>query len=362
MEMRMIETNKMKRLPLIEEASRIDEKSISTRLLIISEGFESRSLSWITAQPKNSSLFNEAWVCKYEPSKKSKYQDMIQEVSCRTNNVHTIEFNRFSPTIFEQKLNNHISQIDRFDEIIIDITVMSKILIMILLCSLNRYNKKLTIIYSEPITWSPSLEKYNEEVSKRNICDNDSILTYFGLSSVGVYDIVKTPKLSSIVMQNSPSILIAFLSFNEQLLTVLLNNTNPESIFLINTINERETWREEATIDIHKNIINTSPLYESIQNYKLTDYIGVFEKIAKIYQENNYSNRIIISPTGCKLHAVACALMKNCCSDIHVEYPIPNSYIFEGYSSDEIYKIHQIVFNSYMDDMISIAEEYHLNG
>ncbi|MFA7076536.1 MAG: hypothetical protein WC152_07735 [Candidatus Izemoplasmatales bacterium] len=352
----------MRRLPTIEEAGRIDENDTSKRLLIISEGFELRSLSWITSQPKSNNLFNDTWVCKYEPSKISRYEEMIKEVSCRSKNVCTIKFDRFCPTFFEQEFNDRITQIDHFDEIIIDITVMSKILIMILLCSLKKYNKKLTIIYSEPNTWSPSLERYTEEISKRTSADTGNNFAYFGLSSVGVYDIVKTPRLSSIIMQNSPSILIAFLSFNEQLITVLLNNTNPESIFLINTINERETWREKATIDIHKNIIKTSPLYEDVQNYKLTDYIGVFEKIAKIYEKNYYSNRIIISPTGCKLHAVACALMKNCCPDIHVEYPIPTSYIFEGYSSDEIYKIHQIVFNSYMDDMASIAEEYHLNG
>lgn len=110
-------------------------QSLSTekkRVLIIAEGFETRSLSWIKSQP-NRKLFEQAVICKYSLSKKNRFEDMIQAVTMRTNSTPiVIDYNRFDPTVFEQKFAKQISVLPKNEyEVAIDISAMSKMLIMI---------------------------------------------------------------------------------------------------------------------------------------------------------------------------------------------------------------------------------------
>ena len=138
-------------------------QSLSTekkRVLIIAEGFETRSLSWIKSQP-NMKVFEHTIICKYSPSKKNRFEEMIQEVTMRTNNPPTvIDYNRFDPTVFEQKLAKQISVLltDEY-EVAIDISAMSKMLIMIIINLLRDNNNDLRIVYTEPKTRKPSEEE-----------------------------------------------------------------------------------------------------------------------------------------------------------------------------------------------------------
>ncbi len=62
------------------------------------------------------------------------------------------------------------------------------------------------------------------------------------------------------------------------------------------------------------------------------------------------------------MQAVACALIKNCCEDIHIEYPTPESFYIEGYSSSKIKQIHQLIFDKYATNIQNISNMYSLNG
>lgn len=345
-------------LPQIQKAP--DTYADSTKkLFIVAEGFEKRALHWI-AKKENNTHFEKAIICRYSPSKVSRFEEMVASVKKHTINEPIIlDYNRFEPTIFEHKFKSFVSELLDFDEIIIDISVMSKLLIMIILCSLKNYNGKLTILYSEPSYWGPSEKKYKDTLAQRTYG------TCIGLSSVGVGNVVRTPSLSSIVMQDCPILLVTFLSFNEQLINVLINEISPTQIYLINHQCDQARWREKAMYDIHKELIEDNFNKESEKNvfsFNLKDYISVFEKLATIYNENCYNYRIVISPTGCKTHTVACALIKLCCSDIHIEYPTPESYLFDDYSSDKVSEVYEIVFENYFQIVNGLKKEYSLDG
>ena len=345
-------------LPIIKSASPSFESS-TKKLLIIAEGFEKRSLKWISNR-NNKTMFYEAIICKYSPSKKSRFDEMIQIVN--QHSIHppkVLEYNRFEPTIFEHKFREYIDSMSEIQEIIIDISVMSKLLIMIILCSLGKFEKKVTLIYSEPMNWGPTEKKYHEIISNRKFG------TCIGLSSVGVGTVVRTPLLSSIIMQNSPIYLIAFLSFNEQLINVLINEISPTKLQVINHKCSRIKWREGAMLSIHKELIEENKDNESpslVKSFELTDYESVFDELASIYRKNCYNYRIVVSPTGCKIHAVSCALFKLCCPDVHVEYPTPESYLFDEYSSEKVSKVHEIVFDNLASLIVCLKKEYNLNG
>lgn len=342
-------------LPAVKEYEEMS--SLERKLLIVAEGFETRSLSWLKALDDDV-MFENVIICQYEPSKQSRYDEVLQAVKKHTNSKPTIlKYNRFEPTVFETELRRIFLSANSYDDIYVDISVMSKLLIMITINELKGYTKNLHIIYSEPAKWGPSKQQYDEAMSARK---NGSAIC---LSSVGVGDVVRTPALSSVVMQKHPVVLIAGLSFNEQIVNILVNDINPEKIFLINQGCKRDIWREDAIKEIHRGIFDEYNHQKDImRKYLLTEYDRVFEFLVEIYKKYWLTNRIIISPTGFKMHAVSFALIKICCPDIHIEYPTPDSYLFDGYSSDEIECIHELKFESFADYLKDLYEYYKLDG
>lgn len=329
------------------------------RILIIAEGFEPRSLTWIKRQPEEQ-LFKHAVICRYAPAKRNRFDEMNQEVAKRTDTSPiVIEYNRFDPTVFEQDFAKQIAALLTSQyEIVMDISAMSKMLIMIVINVLRDTNNDLRIIYTEPKTWKPSEDEYHAAVE--NIKKYGSRIA---LSSIGVFDITRTPRLASVIMQNAPTLLVAFTSSNEQALSALFNEVVPSSALLINAKSDREAWRKEAAIQINQRVLNDFRIYETeIDSFELLDYISVFECLAEIYKTNCYSKRIIVSPTGGKIHAISCALIKACCQDIHVEYPTPESYHFDDYSSDEINAIYEVHFPKFNNLLRNLSYAYGLNG
>lgn len=344
--------------PTIQKATLLSPEGSNKRVLIISEGFEGRSLSWIKLQPEKK-LFGNSIVCKYEPSKKQRFEEMKQAVIARTcNQPYVLAFNRFEPTSFEVAFESTLGVIlSEATEIVIDISAMSKMLIMIILHSLRHFSGAIRIIYTEPSSWSPTEAEF---IQKKKDLEQGSFVS---LSSIGVFNIVRTPGLSSITMQDSPSLLIAFASTNAYLVNAVANDVIPEQTLLINAKNSREPWRESAALEIQKQFIRDFPLYsDEIHAFELIEYAPLFNFLAEVYKDNCYDKRIIISPTGGKIHTISCALIKNCCSDIHIEYPTPESYLFDSFTSDEYYAVHQIEFQNYSSLFINLRKEFGLDG
>lgn len=164
-----------------------------------------------------------------------------------------MSFHRFEPQNFENNLlSNKEDILKGIDEIVIDISVMSKLMIIIFILWLSTFSGRIRIIYSEPREYAPSIEQF--EKFKIDSTDQG------WLPSHGVHDVVRTMLTSSIIMQSAPSIVIAFASFNEQLLRALLSVINPSHFFLINGVPTHLHWREEATQFINRSIITEYPI------------------------------------------------------------------------------------------------------
>lgn len=342
-------------VPVLEKLE--NNPILQKRVLITAEGFEERSLSFLTAFSNDS--IEEILICKYIPEKKSKYSELRRLISTKQPKAKVVElqYNRFEPFSFELQVMNFFST-KICQEIIVDISVMSKYMIMQILCSLATYQGTLRIVYSEPKNYAPKNANDIDEQSKALL-----------LPSSGVQNIVRTPLLSSLVMQRSPALLVAFLSFNEQLIRALLSECTPARLFLINGVPPSLAWREKATNEMHKNIIKEYALDNLVDNQGLLvrksstlNPIDTFDILSDIYKTYGERHRLVIAPTGSKMQAVACALIKNCCEDIHIEYPTPESFYIDGYSSSEIKEIHQLLFDNYMMNIKNISDAYMLNG
>lgn len=346
-------------LPEVTPFSReqdIAEKS----LLICAEGFEERGLAFVTGL--KTKIFTQIFAITYKPTKKSRLPELMSACEARsTSKPRVLQYDRFHPAVFEEEFRHDISPVlADIDELVIDVSVMSKLMILIILASLKGFEGTVRVIYSQPVDYAPSKDEYDQH--------RESLRLAAGLPSWGVHDVVRTPLLTSVVMQRSPAIIVAFTSFNEQLIRALLSNFNPTHLFLINGVPPVLSWRETATQEIHSEILNEyrgdNPLdteHRLDRRSSTLYYAETFELLSKIYREYCVSNRIVLAPTGSKMQALGCALFKLCCPDVHIEYPTPESYLIEGYSSDEIKCIHEVVFSGFSRFLQTLASEAKLD-
>ncbi|MDF7822982.1 hypothetical protein P4B35_03075 [Pontiellaceae bacterium B12227] len=348
--------------PSVTQFNQSDLEHKSNRLLIISEGFESRSLSFLSAL-QNEKLFEHSIVVKNAPERKNRLEELLKEVQPRTNKkAKEAEYDRFHPTKFEEMLGEILKPIeDSLEEVVIDISVMSKMLIMSLLWRLQSIKCPVRIIYTEPMSYCPSEDEFAKQ---RKDFSN------IGLSpSFGVHDVVRTPELSSVIMQRSPAYVIAFNSFNEQLIHALLATINPAHLIMIGCKPPHLSWREKAAQEIHADVINDfssdNPLKEDgllKRTSSALDYRETIACLSEIYNKICFTHRMVLAPTGSKMQALGCALFKICCPDVHIEYPTPESYLLTGFSSDEIRTIHQVYLDSVAETCWSVSAKFELNG
>lgn len=342
-----------------------DWDSGKNRLLIMAEGFEPRTFSFLNNV--NDIRFNDTIICRYSPVEiepdGEKLHDILIGFDLKEDNIHVIPFCRFQPMTFESELRDFfLRNINNYDEVVIDISVMSKLLIMVIIWLLREYPNSIKIIYSEPDDYYPTRENY--KALREEFGENIHELT--ALPSFGVHDVVRTPELTSVVMQQNPNILIAFTSFNELLLRALMSSISPMHFYLISCVPPRLGWREEATQQLHEKLIedfpNDNPKGCSKNRLQRRSsalyYTETFQVLADLYVKHCYDYRIILAPTGSKMQTLGAALIKCCCPDIHIEYPTPDSYIWDGFSSDKIHAIHQVRFTN-LPRLLNVASEYY---
>lgn len=320
-----------------------------SNLLICCGGFEDRSIAYVESI-KNQS-YSTIVIIRYD-TKESQKSDAVDQI-CRklTSNVIFLTFNRFEPTEFDIALQSNLI-FENFDSVTIDTSAMSKLLIMILIVRLRSHRGEMNIVYSEPESYAPNeaeFEKFKDIASRAAMAP-----------STGVRNVVRCPSLSSLVMQRYPSCLIAFLSFNEQLVRALIYSINPSKVLLVGIVPPLHSWRAQACTEIHSEIISEYKEDNPIsadglleRRTSTLDYRPTLKLIDEIYAENEKTFRLILSPTGSKMQAVACALAKIKYPEIHIEYPTPDSFSFADYSSPEIRKIHQFKIN--LHEVVSVC-------
>ena len=324
------------------------------RLFLGAYGFEDRTLGWLEHQIKkeNYDVISCALMFKYasesssnrSPNKISELRAAIERLGCQSKAISEIPYNWEMPWDLEYEIEEYFTKnLRNIDEVVIDISTMSKFLILVCLLKLHEFgNCSVRIVYSQAIRYSPTFKEYQE--SKKDM----AFLTKY--PSQGVAAIARAKCLSSIRMQGQPTTLITFTSFNEQLVRHLLGTMNPHKLIFINgrPPEKRMGWREKATQKVHQKLIDSFLDYNLmndngmlINSTSTLQYVETYDLITKIYSDIGMFERIIIGATGSKMQTVALFFLKLRHPDIHIEYPTPNSYYIEGLSNGvkEVYEI-----------------------
>jgi hypothetical protein len=330
-------------LPPLNSATQLE--SGARRVFIGAYGFEDRSLGWARFQGQRSQVLSAALVFRYRrPKGKNKVgplQDLLGRLGA--SKPTDIPFHALSPGNFERTIEDALGPLllDA-DEVVLDISALTKLLILVLLCKLDSFSGNLRIVYSEAESYSPTREEY--ERSKKDM----GIIAHF--PSQGVESIIRTKCLSSIRMQGQPVTLVAFASFNEQLVRSMLGTIAPHRLLLVNGHPPRPdfSWRERATQEIHLRLIGDYQTDNSIDESgflrrvtSTLDYRETVGCLNQIYVEIGAYERLICAATGSKMQTVGLFFAKAAHPDIHIEYPTPDSYFARG-MSEKVRKVYEL--------------------
>src|SRR5439155_6770889 len=237
-------------LPDIVAASHL-EQGVS-RCYVGAYGFEERSLGWTELQKPQGKVIERAFIFRYGHVKgRNKIRDLRENLGdIGAGHVEDVHYDVWTPHDIEDLYDSHlIGELSRFDEIIVDITAMTKFLILVSLVKLGVLGKTLRIVYTEAENYAPTIDDF--EKSKEMM----SVLARFPNRGFG--SIMRARCLSSVRMQGQPVTVVAFTSFNEQLIRHMLGTISPHRLIMINGRPPRPEfrWREHATQEIHKKLV-----------------------------------------------------------------------------------------------------------
>jgi len=342
-----------RQFPSVQRAGKLQPKK--NRLFIGAYGFEKRSYGWSQYQEKQGNILSSALVFIY---RRPKGENCIGELKKALSKIGIslpgeISYDVTEPyhieDSIEKKLKNALSGVE---EVIVDISTMTKLSILVTLCKLKDFNGMLRIVYTEAQDYAPTEKEYEEY--------KESMKKIAKFPSIGFETIIRTKCLSSIRMQGQPVTMIAFTSFNEQLISHMMGTINPHRLLFINGRSPRKdfSWRERATYEIYKELIEEYSANNPINGQGLLkrvastlDYKDTIKIINEIYSQYGNHERIICAATGSKMQTIGLFFSKMIHSDIHMEYPTPDSYFVHRTAEGirQVYEISIPHFSEFID-------------
>ena len=254
-------------------------------------------------------------------------------------NLYEVCYDTAKAAQFESALLKALKKIDRPNNIILlDISATSKFLILVCVVILLTARYRVKLVYSEALEYSPTKAQFDAVYQPKQRI----IRAFAGQPNSGVGSILRSACLSSTRMQGQPTCVVAFTSFNEELIRHAIGTINPHRLILINGMPPRDDydWRARATQEIHRNLLDEYPDDNKedaasrmlARTVSTLDYRDSLTTLLDVHAQFSLHERMIYFATGSKMQAVALALLRMRFSDVHVEYPTPDSYFFKEYS------------------------------
>lgn len=304
--------------------SHLEAESFSSPLTYIgAAGFEDRATSFLDWAISRNMTVDNAIAIEYRPyDETNKIQLFKERLSKVKAHATWVIFDRYDPQKFSKAILPTLEFLNS-GRILVDVSAMSKFLIMIILQALRDRPNPLTIIYTEADVYHPTKEEF--ELKRKELGTVPDFLT------TDVYKILAVTSLSSVSMQGHPILLLAFPTFNRTEIVALYNELSPKCMILFEGTphEEQDKWRLEAIREINERI-TTNPDYTIEQRVISTfDYRTNVEMLENVYQEYSCTNKIVLSPTGSKLQTVAAFMFKQLRPDVQIVYPVTRSFIGE---------------------------------
>jgi len=316
---------------MLPPTGKLDLNKIHTNATFIgAAGFEDRCFSFLERLITSNKKIGNVIGIEYRPFNPKNRREEFEETGAKAalrNEVEWLIYDRFNPEEFYHNFGTIKKLVSAKTNVIIDISGMSKFLIVILLDILKNYEGDVIVIYSEADIYHPTPEEY--ELEKK---DFPGIAPTF--LTKDIFNIALTTSLSSIGMQNSPLLMIAFPTFNYRELMALLSEMTPQYLIEFEGIPHEKynQWRLDAVRWINRNIDKDFILkideisHESLSTF---DYVGTVAALEEICKKFKYTHKCVIAPTGSKLQTVGVFIFKQLHPEIQIVYPVTKEFAEE---------------------------------
>lgn len=315
------------RLPPIR---RLDLDKIKTPITYIGAvGFEDRSQAVLDEAAKTGWQADQIIAIEYRPvdrrNRRAKFVRKLRELGIGPDKQTWIVYDRFDPESFAPAIEAVKERILGGRAVLVDISGMSKFLIVVLLQLLGDLQVDIEIAYAEAAVYHPK----RTEFKKRKVPEaSPDFLT------TDVYMITTATSVSSVAMQGYPILMVAFPTFNHRELMALLNEMTPQRLVSIEGLphERKDHWRLDAVRWINRNVRDYS-IVES-KEVSTFDYVQTIECLEEIYRQYSTSHRIVVAPTGSKFQALSVFLFKQLHPETQIVYPVTRKFsddYTEGY-------------------------------
>ncbi|MCY3852179.1 MAG: hypothetical protein OXG03_01165 [Gammaproteobacteria bacterium] len=289
--------------------------------IVVGMGFEERALVGLKRACEASKHFHTVLI-RYLPKIEENQETTCLEF-CRENNLNfeEFEYDREYPSGMGLTLANNILN---FEKIFLDVSGMSRLLIVQIIVELMKRKKKFHILYTEAENYPPSEQEYKEEYEKARTT-NDTNPSFI---SSGIFEIVSSPELSSVFMLGGTIRLISFPSFDHGQLSHLVQEVQPTHNDVIHGMppHEEMAWRTKAISQLNESTMKALQRAESHETSTL-DYRETLNLILELYQRHSMFDRFVIAPTGSKMQAVAIGILRGVLADVQIVYPTPLQFV-----------------------------------
>lgn len=290
--------------------------------LIVCSGFEDRALTLLKKAVAGTKRFK-VIIIEYLPFLPENRVDEMVAI-CRASGLDfsRFVFDRQNPTGGGEQLVEMMLRCS--GRLIIDISAMSRLLVVQVLVALSRRTvnlKRSFIAYTEARAYPPSRQEFESAVQK---IDLDPLYSVFFLSS-GVFNVTVVPELSAASLGANQSRLVFFPSFNLDQLTTVRAELQPSRLTFVHGVPplEENRWRLDAIIRL--NNLDALANEEHLRTSTL-DYRETLASLIDLYQHHGMRERLLVSPTGSKMQTVAVGLAKSFMNDLQIVYPTPREF------------------------------------
>ncbi len=292
--------------------------------LLVCAGFEDRAIETLRRTCEAGRTSFSLGIVSYRPDYQENRIRELRTISEKAAlQITDFVYDRTNPAGMGEELQHFTRQ---FDRVFIDISGMSRLLIVQTLVALiSEQSQPITIIYGAAEEYPPSKDQFEQDNNDSNAKPAPSYL------SSGIFEIAATPELSSVSMLGEAIRLISFPSFAHEQLTNLIQELQPTYAEFIHGVPpaQENTWRTEAIRALNRLTLNELR-WKNEHKTSTLDYRETLHKLLQIYAERNMFDRLVVAPTGSKMQAVAVGLFRAVLHDVQIVYPTPQTFTEPG--------------------------------